>query len=221
MASRNEVLDKSGGSSNGSSQDGVGRLCLFGGTFDPVHKAHLRIGLVARERFQLDRVLLIPAGQPPHKPAAQVTAYEDRYRMVELACLGQSGLEASRLEDGPGQSYTVDTLERCHREMRPRELYFLIGSDAFDEIETWHRWRDILRLTDFLVVTRPGHAYRSPAGARVHRIDGVELPISSSGIRARLAAGEPTPELPGRVRRYIEEHSLYGAVPSEHADERE
>jgi nicotinate-nucleotide adenylyltransferase len=198
---------------------GVGRLCLFGGTFDPVHKAHVLMGRVARDRFHLDRVLLTPAGQPPHKPAAQVTPYEHRFRMVELACFGEPGLEASRLEDRPGRSFTVDTLKRCHCEMRPRELYFLMGSDAFDEIETWHRWQDILSLTEFLVVTRPGHDYRVPSGARVHRIDGVELPISSSGIRSRLAAGEPTPELPGSVRRYIEEHGLYEAVHSKYSQD--
>jgi nicotinate-nucleotide adenylyltransferase len=139
--------------------------------------------------------------------------------MVGLACLGEPGLEASRLEDGPGQSFTIDTLEKCRREMKPRELYFLIGSDAFDEIETWHRWKTILSLTEFLVVTRPGHNYRTPPGARVTRIDGVELPISSSSIRARLTAGEPTPELPGLVRQYIEEQGLYGAVRSEFADD--
>ncbi len=213
MESRDDAPHRTAASSAG----GTGRLCLFGGTFDPVHKAHLRIGLVARERFQLDRVLLIPAGQPPHKPAAQVTPYEHRYRMVELACMGQDGLEASRLEDGPGRSFTIDTLEKCRREMKPRELYFLIGSDAFDEIESWQRWQDILALTDFLVVTRPGHDYHAPAGARVQRIDGLELPVSSSGIRARLASGEPVPELPGRVRKYIEEHGLYGAVRSEYS----
>lgn len=200
-------------------RDAGGRLCLFGGTFDPIHRAHIRIALVARERFHLDRVLVIPAGHPPHKPSFQVTPYEHRFQMVELACFGVHGLEASRLEDEPGRSYTIDTLERCHREMRPRDLYFLIGSDAFDEIETWHRWQDILSLTDFLVVTRPGHDYHVPAGARVHRIDGVQLPTSSSDIRGRLAAGAPTPELPGRVRRYIEEHGLYGAVRSEYSDE--
>ena len=215
MASKEEALERADSGSIPES----GRLCLFGGTFDPVHKAHIRIALVARARFQLDRVLLIPAGHPPHKPAAQVTPYEHRLRMVELACLGEPGLEASRLEDGPGQSFTIDTLEKCRREMNPRELFFLIGSDAFDEIETWHRWESILSLTDFLVVTRPGHTYRTPPGARVTQIDGLELPISSSGIRTRLTAGEPTPELPGRVRRYIEEHGLYGAVRSEFADD--
>lgn len=215
MASKDEALPRLDVESPGR----AGRLCVFGGTFDPVHKAHIKIGRVAYDRFELNRVLLIPAGQPPHKPAAQVTPYEYRYRMVELACVGEPGFEASRLEDHPGRSFTVDTLERCRREMCPGKLYFLIGSDAFDEIETWHRWQDILKLTDFLVVTRPGHDYRVPEGARVHRIDGIELPISSSGIRTRLAAGEPTPELSGRVRRYIEDNGLYGAVRSEYSND--
>jgi nicotinate-nucleotide adenylyltransferase len=90
------------------------------------------------------------------------------------------------------------------------EPYFIIGADAFAEITTWHRWEDLARLTEFIVVTRPGHDYVAPPGARVHRLDTVALPVSSSGIRRRLEAGEVTPELPKAVAEYIASNGLYG-----------
>jgi nicotinate-nucleotide adenylyltransferase len=194
---------------------GPQRICLFGGTFDPVHKAHLRIALEAQQRFHLTRMLLIPAANPPHKTASQLTPYEERFAMVALACKGQPMLEASRLEEGDGHNFSIDTVERILPTLAPGDmLYFLIGSDAFEEIETWHRWQDLVRLVDFIVVTRQGYQDKTPPGARIHRIDGIDLPVSSSDIRARLAAGQTTPELPSAVRHYIDSHHLYGAIPA-------
>jgi nicotinate-nucleotide adenylyltransferase len=187
------------------------RICLFGGTFDPIHEAHLRIALEACNTFSLDRVLFVPAGNPPHKEAAGVTPYEERLRMVEIACAPYKEFEASRLEAGEGRSYTVDTLRRFRKGLAAGDdLYFLIGSDAFEELETWKDWRDVVAMTEFIVVSRPGAEYRVPPNARVQRLAGLALEVSSSTIRARLAAGEPTPELPAGVRRFIEEHGLYG-----------
>jgi nicotinate-nucleotide adenylyltransferase len=195
-----------------SSGDGGGeRLCLFGGTFDPIHEAHLRIASEAMKKFALNRVLFVPARNPPHKDLRRITRYEHRFRMVEIACAPYPVFSASRLEEGNQRSYTVDTLQRFRNEVgSSARLFFLIGSDAFDELETWNRWEEVVKLTDFIVVTRPGHEYRAPMNARVHRLDGLLLPVSSSSIRARLAAGEPTPELPSGVRQYIEKHRLYG-----------
>src|SRR5581483_5540108 len=156
------------------------RVCVFGGTFDPIHNAHLRIAGAAVERFGLDQVLFVPAGNPPHKESANVTSYHDRLR---------AGLAP---ED---------------------KLFFLIGADAFDELETWRRWQDVVRLTEFIVVSRPGRDYHVPENAKIHRLQGLELPVSSSTIRARLAAGEPTPELPAEVRAFIEQRGLYGSRP--------
>jgi nicotinate-nucleotide adenylyltransferase len=187
------------------------RVCLFGGTFDPIHEAHLRIAQEALRVFSLDRVIFVPAANPPHKDPAGVTPYEDRIRLVEIACAPYPEFEVSRLEEGASQSYTVDTLRRFRQELSPSdELLFLIGSDAFEDLESWKDWRDVVGMTDFIVVSRPGADYRVPANARVHRLDGLALPVSSSTIRARLAAGEATPELPGQVRQFIEEHGLYG-----------
>ena len=187
-------------------------ICLFGGTFDPIHRAHLRIADEARKRFGLESVLFIPAANPPHKSSAGLAPYEDRLRMVEIACAPFSSFYASRLEEGEGQSYTIDTLERLYQEIeKPFRLFFLIGSDAFNDLSTWHRWEDVVKLTEFIVVARSGEEYRIPASAKVHPLDGLDLPVASTTIRARLAAGESTPELPTEVRRYIEERGLYGA----------
>jgi nicotinate-nucleotide adenylyltransferase len=187
------------------------RICVFGGTFDPIHKAHLRIAEEAIQRFSLDQVLFVPAGNPPHKESASVTSYEDRLRMVELACAPYPKFQVSHLERGTAPSYTVETLERLRTGLAPDDrLFFLIGADAFDELETWRRWRDVVGLTEFIVVSRPGRDYHVPENAKVHRLQGLELSVSSSTIRARVAAGEPTPELPAEVRAFIEERGLYG-----------
>ena len=199
-------------SDRGSGPDlGPDRVSLFGGTFDPIHEAHLQIATAAIEKFSLDRVLFVPARNPPHKNPSGVTPYTHRLRMVEIACEVNPRFIASRLEEGTGRSYTIDTLKRFRKELRADDrLFFLIGSDAFDEIESWKRWQDVIRLAEFIVVTRPEHDYHTPEHARVHRLDGVSLPVSSSSIRSRLAAGQPTPELPPGVREYIEAHRLYG-----------
>ena len=186
------------------------RICLFGGTFDPIHNAHLLVAGEAAKRFNLDRVVFIPAGNPPHKTAQVLTPYEDRLRMVRLACAGNPTFQVSDSERGEGLSYTVNTLERYRNELSSDErLFFLIGADAFDEIETWHRWQDVIRLTEFIVVSRPGKEYGVPEGAKVLRLDNLQLPTASTAIRAKLAAREPAPEVPAPVRAYIDAHNLY------------
>jgi nicotinate-nucleotide adenylyltransferase len=186
------------------------RVCLFGGTFDPIHNAHLQMAEEAAARFQLNRVIFIPAGNPPHKNSRQVTPYEDRLAMVKLACADNPTFEISEMERGNERSYTFNTLQRFTPQLAPGDrLFFLIGADAFDELETWYRWHDVLQMTEFIVVSRPGKEYRIPAGGRVLRLDNVQLPAASRTIRSKVAAGQPTPELPHPVRRYIDAHGLY------------
>lgn len=187
------------------------RIGLFGGTFDPIHCGHLQIARQAAQEFALDRVFFIPAANPPHKPAAALAPYADRLHMTEIACAPYPDFVASGLESGPEKSYTIDTLERVRRDLLGEDkLFFIIGADAFREIETWKCWRRVLKLTDFIVISRPGSEYEIPEHARVHRMDNLEIPISSSAIRKRLAAGEPVPELPGAVYSYVRTHGLYG-----------
>jgi len=183
------------------------KLALFGGTFDPIHSAHLVVAREAADRFHLDQVWFIPAAHPPHKSDQTGASYEDRFHMTELACQADPRFVVSRLEAGRGKSYSVDTVERVRA--LGEEPYFIIGADAFAEIASWHRWEDLVRLTEFIVVTRPGHHYATPLGARVHRLETVALPVSSSEIRRKLASGQIPAELPPAVGRYIAERSLY------------
>ena len=132
------------------------RLALFGGTFDPIHNAHLTVAREAADEFRLDRVLFVPAAHPPHKPD-----FDRRRVRRPLSAWSRSPARPrpascpSRLEEGAGKSYSITTIEKLWSPQAT--LYFIIGADAFAEIQTWHRWQDVIRLTDFIVVTRPGH----------------------------------------------------------------
>ena len=185
------------------------RTAIFGGTFDPIHRAHLVVAREAADRFSLDQVLFIPAANPPHKEAG--TGYEHRFRMVELACAGDPRFVASHLEEGSAKSYSIYTVEKV--KAKGGTVFFAIGADAFAELRTWHRWEDVARAVQFIVVTRPGHDYTTPPGTVVHRLETVALPVSSSDIRAALARGETPAELPEAVAVYIREQRLYSTSP--------
>ena len=186
------------------------KLALFGGTFDPIHNAHLSLARMAADRFHLDRVLFVPSFHPPHKAGITHAPYEDRVRMAELACRDQPCFEVSRLEEGTARSYSIDTIEKVRGGLASGdELYFLIGADAFAEIRTWHRWQDVAHKVCFLVVSRPGHVYDVPAGVSLYRLDSLDLPVSSSDVRRALAAGERPAEVPASVLEYTDRHRLY------------
>jgi nicotinate-nucleotide adenylyltransferase len=187
------------------------KLAIFGGTFDPIHRAHLEIARKAADQFTLDRVLLVPAAHPPHKAGVAYTAFTHRVRMCELACKGEPWIEVSRIEEKTSRSYSIDTIEKVRAGLAPAdELFFLIGADAFSEIQSWHRWRDVVRAVTFIVVSRPGAIYTAPAGVHPLRIDNLEFPISSSQIRHALASGARPPEVPEAVLEYILQNGLYG-----------
>ena len=192
------------------------RLAIFGGTFDPIHNAHLAIAGGAADALALDRVLFVPAARPPHKAGVTCAGYADRVRMAELACEGDRRFEVSRLEQDTVRSYSIDTIEKVRALLAPGdELFFIIGADAFAEIRTWLRWRDVARAVTFIVVSRPGHDYQVPPGAAAVRLDTLELPISSSDIRRALASGERPNAIPAGVLVHILQHGLYGTrVPA-------
>jgi len=189
------------------------RIAIFGGTFDPIHHAHLAIARRAADAFRLDRVLFMPASHPPHKGGLTHAPYEDRVRMVELACAGDPRFEVSRLEQNTVRSYSIDSIEKLRARISPEdELFFIIGADAFGEIRTWYRWEEVTRAVCFIVVSRPGHRYEIPPGAQIERLDTLDFRISSSDIRRALASGKrPSADVPAGVLQYIQERGLYGA----------
>ena len=196
------------------------KIALFGGTFDPIHNGHLAVAKEAVGRFHLDQILFIPSGQPPHKNHGPQATYEDRFRMVELACRCDRRFEASRLEDpavlGDGKTYSIDTIEKARQNADSEDsLYFLIGRDAFDELSIWHRLEDVVREIEFIVATRPStEPSAEPEGvaalARYHQLDGIEIPTSATQLRAQMARGENIDvSLPPEVGDYIRHHRLY------------
>lgn len=186
------------------------RIGLFGGTFDPVHLGHTAVAREARRVFDLDHVLLVPNNRPPHKQIGPSASYAQRLRMVELACAGESGLSASRLEEGTERSYTIETLLKVRQELKSADrLFFLIGADAFAEVGTWYRWREVLLLAEFIVVTRPGHTIVEAPGATVHRLESLDEPYSSSDIRMAMQAGREPEGLAPAVLDYTRVHHLY------------
>jgi nicotinate-nucleotide adenylyltransferase len=150
-----------------------GALGLFGGTFDPLHVAHLRLAIEAREALGLAEVCLIPAGSPALRATPHVAAVH-RLAMVERALADMPGFSvdaaevlnaASNSAVKPGPSYTVDTLERQRRLNGPqRPLVLLLGADAFARLEAWHCWRELFKLAHIVVATRPGHELKVGAG---------------------------------------------------------
>lgn|GEM_PF-127793 len=193
------------------------RIALFGGAFNPVHQGHVEIARAAADRFQLDRVLFVLSGAPPHKSAEEQADYESRYAMLEAVCTVDQRFEPSRLEDPQTldgrPSYTYDTLLRVRETLAPDDqLYFLLGADAFRDLTIWYRLDDVVALVEFLVVSRPGESIEPLPHPNVQfqLLGGVENPLSSTEIRRRASQGLPLqPDVPAEVERIIRSRGLY------------
>ena len=186
------------------------RIGIYGGTFDPVHHAHLLVASDVRGALSLDEVRLVPAGDPWQKRGLVEASAEDRVRMAELAVAGIDGITVSRIEvDHDGASVTADTLEAMAAP--DDELFLVLGADAAANMTTWRRLDETRDLATVVVVEREGeHAAAPGPGWRWVHLPIPRLDISSSEIRARLASGRPCSGLiPQPVLGYIERHDLY------------
>jgi len=195
------------------------RLGVMGGTFDPVHNGHLVAANEVRDRFGLDEVAFVPTGQPWQKGDRPVSDAEDRYLMTVVATASNPTFSVSRADiDRPGATYTVDTLRELRRR-RPEvsELFFITGADALAQILGWHAAEELFTLAHFVGVTRPGYDLALDVAFPPGAVTLVEVPalaISSSDIRARVAAGRPVYYLlPDGVVQYVEKRHLYVARP--------
>lgn len=196
------------------------RIGILGGTFDPIHFAHLAIAEQVREELQLGRVLFVPAAVPVHKPAESVTAAEHRLAMVELAIAGNECFALSRVEmERTGPSYSVDTLHQLAADGADRGFVFIMSAEAAQGLPDWRSPRELLELAEVAIVPRLGYALpsRSWLSARFpgqsHRFIFVATPAlghSASDIRARVRNGRSIRYLvPPSVEDYIVQHRLY------------
>lgn len=195
------------------------RIGVMGGTFDPLHMAHIAAAEEARLRFGLDRVIFVPAGRPPHKADRPVSDPEHRYQMTRLGTAGYTQFEVSRTEiDRPGPSYSVDTIRALREEFGPEaEIYFIAGADEILDIESWHESDALPELARFVALPRQGFDLgqlesRLPARflASIDMLPIREMHVSATDVRQRVAEGRPISHLvPSGVEEYIHKHGLY------------
>jgi len=203
----------------------VGRIGVLGGTFDPIHVGHLSIAQQVAAKLDLARVLLVPAGSPPHKEPGELAGSRDRYAMVCLATRNLRGLDVSDVEvSREGTSYTIETVEELRRDLGPEiELVLIIGADSLLELPTWKGARRLVETTTFAIVPRPG--FRETDWDALARALGAEaaeklrssvvevaepVDISSTEVRRRIAEEKSFAGLVrAPVARYIGEKGLY------------
>lgn len=197
------------------------KIGIMGGTFDPVHMAHLRLAETAYDLFQLDQVIFLPSSDPPHKAGRRITCYEKRAEMVKTAIENNPHFICSDLERmRQGYSYTSETLEWFVSENPENRYYFIVGADSLFYMEDWHKPEKIFCLATILAATRGDISDAQLAEkirflteryhGRIYPLQYVNLDISSSMIRELAADGHSIRYyVPDRVIKYIQENRLY------------
>lgn len=215
------------------------RIGLFGGTFNPVHLGHVRAALDVQAALSLDQVVLIPSALPPHKPALDLAPGPDRLAMIRLAIAAHPTLKVSDMElQRPGPSYTIDTVTLFGQQGgRADRFVFIVGLDAFLEMNGWHRFGDIFKTIEVAVIPRPGHpagpavkpqvaaflrqnvsarfdwqdaGFRAPGFCPVTLTAVTPVDISATRIRALVAGGRPIAAfVHPAVERHIQHKGLY------------
>ncbi len=197
------------------------KVGILGGTFDPIHLGHLLMAEIAREVLGLQRVLFVPAGDPPHKRGRQKTLAHHRCAMVKLAIAGNPNFELCPVDlERPGPHYSIDTIRliQARFNLSAEQCFFIIGSDSVMELSAWHNAEELTSLCRLAVVHRPGYQPDVAALERAipeinSRLNWVEIPamgLAASEIRARVRAGQSIRyQVVDRVRGYIRQHRLY------------
>lgn len=213
------------------------RIAFYGGSFDPVHNGHLTIARKLSEVFRLDEFVFIPAFHAPHKKNKQVSSGYHRYAMLAAATANYDNIKVSTVElNAPERPYSIETLSKLKAELETtHEIFFVIGADSWQEITTWREWETLLKLVNFIVVTRPNYEIAfshvtseiqarivdlrhnteySPAAeyeCRIYITDCVQIDISATKIRSLAAEKSNNWQqyLPPEVARYIEKYELY------------
>ena len=217
---------------------GERRIAAYGGTFDPVHNGHVEVVRAIVRNFGLDQLLIIPAHRPPHKGLRAIAGDYHRFTMAVLASLDEPRVLVSTIElEAPDRPYTFETVERLRSEFgKEATLFFVMGADSFEEINTWREPARLLSSTNLIVITRPGHdvsashldeRFRSTIvdlrgregelqpgeGSSEHHIyvtSYVNIGVSSTEIRQRVRDGASIADLvPPRVADYIRKYELY------------
>jgi nicotinate-nucleotide adenylyltransferase len=196
------------------------RLGVLGGTFDPVHNGHVAAAEAALECANLDEVVFVPTGNPPHRPPAEASPAQ-RLEMCRLATADDSRFAVSDIEvmrEGP--SYTLDTLWALRGANPHAELFLVLGWDAASQLRSWHRPDEVLAIAPIVVVTRPGRNAPAEADLKSAGLDPARIllcprptpSVSGSDIRRAIAAGKSVAGMvPTSVERYIAAHHLYRA----------
>ena len=219
------------------------RIAIYGGSFDPFHLGHLVPTVRAQETFRFEAVYFVPAGSPPHKDSAPLTAVTHRLAMVAMATLPYENFFTSDDEVfAPQPTYSVETVHRFRDRFPEATLYFILGSDSFSQIATWDRWEELVDSVHLVVLHRAHMwddelAQRVPARLRgrmqevevfaevpdpneltVYLLNHEPFPISGTSIRARQSRGLPIRELvPHEVYSYIEKYGLCGPAGEDHS----
>ncbi len=198
------------------------KIGLMGGTFDPIHVGHLVTAEEARQQFDLDYVIFVPTGKPPHKDSGLISPPEHRYLMTTLAVMSNPSFFVSRIEiDQIEPTFTIDTVRYFGAWKNPEpEIFFITGADAILEIFTWKDYEQLLNMCTFIAVSRPGYSLdrfhetldrTCPAmQQKVHLLEIPALAVSSTYIRERVTLGKTIKYLtPEPVEQYIKKHGLY------------
>ena len=200
-------------------------ILLFGGTFDPIHNGHLQIVKNVASQLGVDRAILVPASQPPHKNGEEITSAEHRLAMCRLAIQDEPTLEVSDCElQRDGISFTIDTLDHFRREYGADvQLYWLIGADTIKELPTWYRIGELADKCTLVTAARSGYnrddleslsgvlSERQITQIKSHVLNTPLIDISSTDLRRLFEKGQaPAGKLPGSVESYIRENKLYG-----------